>query len=90
MVFDQEGDVLGIEKYYSIGGGFVIEERKDHQHGDNVFYRKDFGKQEGQPQESTLNLRTQQDCISAALPFQNANHLLELCEEHQMYFILDK
>ncbi|KAI8325465.1 L-serine ammonia-lyase [Martensiomyces pterosporus] len=38
-VFDAQGDMLATNEYFSIGGGFVVNEKTQVAHGENVFYR---------------------------------------------------
>ncbi|KAJ1960432.1 hypothetical protein GGI12_003803 [Dipsacomyces acuminosporus] len=38
-VFDVNGDMLATNEYFSIGGGFVVNEKTQVAHGENVFYR---------------------------------------------------
>ncbi|KAF9296750.1 hypothetical protein BGZ74_010185 [Mortierella antarctica] len=43
-VFDEQGDLLATNEYFSIGGGFVVNDRTQLAHGDNVFYMEDTSK----------------------------------------------
>ncbi|KAF9159461.1 hypothetical protein DFQ26_006499 [Actinomortierella ambigua] len=81
--FDDQGDLLATNEYFSIGGGFVVNERTQLAHGENVFYK-------GEQDQTTKNnkvipqTRRQQDLAPAALPFTNAQELLELCQRENM------
>lgn len=40
-MFDENGDILGSNVFFSIGGGFVINERLQNEGGgENVFYKQ--------------------------------------------------
>lgn len=91
-VFDKEGTLLATNKYYSIGGGFVVPEEFEAAH-ENIYYRrKDVGNAaETSPEESNtksqevkteknLEKKRSQDLVVAALPFKNAADLLEICQ----------
>ncbi|PVV01029.1 hypothetical protein BB560_004569 [Smittium megazygosporum] len=84
-VFDENGDVLATNEYFSIGGGFVVNEQTQVSHGQNVYY-KDQGRDAidatGNP--VLLNTRVSQDSITAALPFSTARDLLELCNRKRL------
>ncbi|KAF9386731.1 hypothetical protein CPC16_007399 [Podila verticillata] len=43
-VFDEQGDLLATNEYFSIGGGFVVNDRTQLAHGDNAFYMEDTSK----------------------------------------------
>lgn len=43
-VFDKQGDLLATNEYFSIGGGFVVNDRTQLAHGDNAFYMEDSSK----------------------------------------------
>ncbi|KAG0332014.1 hypothetical protein BG004_001420 [Podila humilis] len=81
--FDDKGDLLATNEYFSIGGGFVVNERTQLAHGDNAFYKgekdKDTNSNKVIPQT-----RRNQDLATAALPFTNAQELLELCKRENM------
>jgi hypothetical protein len=73
-VYNEEGDVIMAKEYFSIGGGFVVtEETRQEKGGENVFYRKG-----GQGDDEAS--RTTQKYANAALPFNNAAELLQICE----------
>ncbi|CAG8606192.1 5336_t:CDS:10 [Paraglomus brasilianum] len=74
-VFDGQGDLLATNEYFSIGGGFVINERTQIQHDENLYHKE--CEEAFMPQ-----LRNSQDL--AALPFRNAGELLSVCERENM------
>ncbi|KAG0308909.1 hypothetical protein BGZ98_006260 [Dissophora globulifera] len=81
--FDSKGDLLATNEYFSIGGGFVVNERTQLAHGENVFYK---GEQDEKTKANKVisQTRTSQDLATAALPFTNATELLELCRRENM------
>ncbi|KAG0241050.1 hypothetical protein BGW41_006387 [Actinomortierella wolfii] len=81
--FDAQGDLLATNEYFSIGGGFVVNERTQLAHGENVFYKNEQDK-ETKNNKVIPQTRRQQDLAPAALPFSNAKELLELCERENM------
>ncbi|KAJ2909304.1 hypothetical protein GGI21_002018, partial [Coemansia aciculifera] len=93
-VFDANGDMLATNEYFSIGGGFVVNEKTQVAHGENVFYRDSkhdslhissssaagdsAGPAAAEPVQT--DERTQQDLVTAALPFRTGKDLIEMCE----------
>ncbi|KAG0014583.1 hypothetical protein BGZ81_000370 [Podila clonocystis] len=43
-VFDEKGDLLATKEYFSIGGGFVVNDRTQLAYGDNAYYMEDTSK----------------------------------------------
>ncbi|KAF8922781.1 hypothetical protein BGZ58_003795 [Dissophora ornata] len=80
--FDNNGDLLATNEYFSIGGGFVVNERTQLAHGENVFYKDDQGTTAHH--KVVPQTRKSQDLATAALPFTNATELLELCKRENM------
>ncbi|KAJ2781955.1 hypothetical protein H4R18_002556 [Coemansia javaensis] len=86
-VFDAAGDMLATNEYFSIGGGFVVNEKTQVAHGENVYYRDSkhdplhaaAAAAEGK-EPAAVDERTQQDLVTAALPFSTGDDLLRLCE----------
>ncbi|KAG0082637.1 hypothetical protein BGZ93_010614 [Podila epicladia] len=81
--FDDQGDLLATNEYFSIGGGFVVNERTQLAHGDNAFYKGEKDK-ETNSNKVIPQTRRNQDLATAALPFTNAQELLELCKRENM------
>ncbi|KAJ2552971.1 hypothetical protein GGH95_005709, partial [Coemansia sp. RSA 1836] len=93
-VFDESGDMLATNEYFSIGGGFVVNEKTQVAHGENVFYRDSkhnslhtssssaAGEAAGPAAVEPVQMdeRTQQDLVTAALPFRTGKDLIEMCE----------
>lgn len=76
-VFDKEGNMLATNEYFSVGGGFVVNE--DTQHGNKNLYYKSY--------EDTSDVpvtRKEQSALLAALPFTNAQDLLDICDSGNM------
>ncbi|CAG8518878.1 12071_t:CDS:10 [Ambispora gerdemannii] len=77
--FNKLGDLVATNEFFSIGGGFVVNEATQIRHGENLFY-KSYDK-------STISkTRTQQDMAvtRAALPFSNAKELLSVCKRENL------
>ncbi|KAJ2514593.1 hypothetical protein H4217_005673 [Coemansia sp. RSA 1939] len=96
-VFDTNGDMLATNEYFSIGGGFVVNEKTQVAHGENVFYRdtkhepmynsssSPSSKTECGPlEQAAMYERTQQDLVTAALPFRTGKDLIEMCERENL------
>ncbi|CAO3564450.1 unnamed protein product [Mortierella alpina] len=81
--FDDKGDLLATNEYFSIGGGFVVNERTQLAHGENVFYKNEQDK-DTKSNKVIPQTRRNQDLATAALPFSNATELLELCHRENM------
>ncbi|KAJ2789546.1 hypothetical protein GGI18_002341 [Coemansia linderi] len=100
-VFDDNGDMLATNEYFSIGGGFVVNEKTQVAHGENVFYRDNkhdsmhtssssatgestatgkTGAGSTAPEPAQMDERTQQDLVTAALPFRTGKDLVDMCE----------
>jgi iron-sulfur-dependent L-serine dehydratase single chain form len=82
--FDTDGNLLATNEYFSIGGGFVVNERTRLSHGDNAFYKPEHVNAEDQPQPHDSDDRVKQDQLSAAIPFTNAADLIEKCRQRQL------
>jgi L-serine deaminase len=101
--YDKNGDLVATNEFFSIGGGFVVNEQT--QLAQNVFYKdqrvdhavevehtKSSGKeaeilmkQTGASSETTsLPTRVESKYISVALPFDNAQSLLDICQNKNM------
>ncbi|KAI3650708.1 hypothetical protein MP228_004189 [Amoeboaphelidium protococcarum] len=101
-IFDKAGDMLATNEYFSIGGGFVVNESTKVAHGENAYFKDKTSEevrhslveqdriQAGDVIEGSHDLdaddynRKLQDYIQTALPFTNAQDLLELCEDHNL------
>ncbi|KAI8866489.1 L-serine ammonia-lyase [Ramicandelaber brevisporus] len=76
-VLDSNADLLATNEYFSIGGGFVVNEKTQLAHGENVFYKT-------QHDVEVSDVRECQDLIDAALPFHNSAELLQVCQRTGM------
>ncbi|KAJ2269037.1 hypothetical protein EV176_004746 [Coemansia sp. RSA 451] len=98
-VFDANGDMLATNEYFSIGGGFVVNERTQLAHGENVYYRTTkpdspaagdttpANKSSGSTSATEtvqMDERTQQDLVTASLPFRTGNDLVQLCNHESL------
>lgn len=76
-VFDGNGDMLATNEYYSVGGGFVVNEGTQFK-DDNAFFKKT-------PTKSVSEMG-RKNVIVAPLPFKTADDLLAICKEKNMSF----
>ncbi|KAJ2553218.1 hypothetical protein EV175_003018 [Coemansia sp. RSA 1933] len=99
-VFDADGDMLATNEYFSIGGGFVVNEQTQVAHGENVFYRDNKHEsmytssssssapsaeaENGSAAQTAMDERTQQDLVTAALPFRTGTDLINMCERENL------
>ena len=78
-VFNENGDMLATNEYYSIGGGFVIDHGTQYS-DDNAFFRKSTSKTKSVPDEGRKQL------VEASVPFKTADDILTICHEKNMSF----
>ncbi|KAJ2358593.1 hypothetical protein GGF43_000705 [Coemansia sp. RSA 2618] len=98
-VFDADGDMLATNEYFSIGGGFVVNDKTQLAHGENVYYRtakpdtpttgdaapaSESDGSTAAPETAQMDERTQQDLVTAALPFRTGNDLVNLCNRESL------
>ncbi|KAG0166112.1 hypothetical protein DFQ28_007732 [Apophysomyces sp. BC1034] len=76
--FDDASNMIATNEYFSIGGGFVVNDATQLDHGENVYY-----KQEDQEKRAVAERRVQ-DIAVVALPFRNAEELLQVCRRENM------
>lgn len=76
--YDSDANLLATNEYFSIGGGFVVNEATQLDHGENVYYKRE------NTSKSSIIERTQQDIAVVSLPFKNAEELLHLCKRENM------
>jgi len=77
-IFDEHGDMIATNEYYSVGGGFVIESGTQFR-DNNAFFRASAA----DPCHD-ISEKGRRDIISASLPFKNGEQLLKLCKEKNM------
>ncbi|RUS29470.1 hypothetical protein BC938DRAFT_480624 [Jimgerdemannia flammicorona] len=75
--FDERGNLVATNEYFSIGGGFVVNEETQLAHGENVYYK-------AISKHAVSEQRARQDVAVAALPFRNADELLQVCRRENM------
>ena len=78
-VFNQQGDMLATNEYYSIGGGFVIDNGTQYSE-DNAFFRKSTSPTKSVSDDGRKQL------VEASVPFKTADDLLTICKEKNMSF----
>jgi L-serine deaminase len=76
-VMDENGDMLATNEYFSVGGGFVVNEATQVNHGENMYYKS------YEPTKITVG-RKQQDAVIATLPFINGDNLATICNKEEM------
>lgn len=83
--FDENANMIATNEYFSIGGGFVVNEATQLDHGENVYYKEE------QKEETTSSRdiiaeseRRQQDAAVVSLPFRNSEELLQVCKRENM------
>lgn len=76
--YDKNTNLIATNEYFSIGGGFVVNEQTQLDHGENVYYKQESNG------DASLAERQQQDIAVAALPFKNAQELLQVCKRENM------
>ncbi|KAI9202814.1 serine dehydratase alpha chain-domain-containing protein [Polychytrium aggregatum] len=84
--FDKNGDMVATNEFFSIGGGFVVNERTKI--AANFFYKdmngeEHYAETSGSENSSVLS-RVQSKHVVAALPFHNAESLLKICEAQNL------
>jgi len=76
-VFDDKGDLIATNEYYSIGGGFVIDNGTQYR-DDNAFFRKSTSA------VNPVSDTGRKNVIEAPLPFRTSQDLLDLCHRNKM------
>ncbi|KAI9263403.1 L-serine ammonia-lyase [Phascolomyces articulosus] len=79
--FDENSNMVATNEYFSIGGGFVVNEDTQLDHGENVYYKEESRKEKN---EVVADDRRQQDIAVVSLPFSNAEELLKVCKRENM------
>ncbi|KAI9321028.1 L-serine ammonia-lyase [Dichotomocladium elegans] len=78
--FDKDANMVATNEYFSIGGGFVVNEKTQLDHGENVYYKEE----ETDEGEAAMLERRQQDAAIISLPFRNAEELVAVCKRENM------
>ncbi|KAG1620712.1 hypothetical protein G6F45_011471 [Rhizopus arrhizus] len=76
--FDEKMNMIATNEYFSIGGGFVVNEETQLDHGENVYYKQTSEK------KSVVAERREQDVAVVSLPFRNSEELLQVCKRENM------
>ena len=79
--FDEKSNMVATNEYFSIGGGFVVNEDTQLDHGENVYYKEESRKEK---KDMVADDRRQQDIAVVSLPFSNAEELLKVCKRENM------
>ncbi|CAO3648895.1 unnamed protein product [Mucor hiemalis] len=80
--YDSDANMIATNEYFSIGGGFVVNEATQLDHGENVYYKRENNQLS---RKSALAQRSQQDIAAVvALPFKNAEELIQVCKRENM------
>ncbi|KAI8822101.1 L-serine ammonia-lyase [Fimicolochytrium jonesii] len=79
LAMDADAELIACNEYFSIGGGFVVNEKTRVAHGENVFYMEYDASnvEEGRKNQDVA-------VTTAALPFSNGLQLLEVCQREHM------
>lgn len=75
--YDANANLIATNEYFSIGGGFVVNEDTQLDHGENVYYKQEEKK-------NVVAERLQQDIAVVSLPFRNAEDLINVCKRENM------
>ncbi|KAI8388154.1 L-serine ammonia-lyase [Radiomyces spectabilis] len=88
--YDENANLIATNEYFSIGGGFVVNEKTQLDHGENVYYKEDIQKTESADavdaadRDQAVAERREQDIAVVALPFRNAEELISVCKRENM------
>lgn len=78
--YDKDANMVATNEYFSIGGGFVVNEKTQLDHGENVYY-----KQAEDEETSIVDAeRREQDVAVVSLPFRNSEELIAVCKRENM------
>ncbi|KAI9023535.1 L-serine ammonia-lyase [Phycomyces nitens] len=75
--YDSDSNMVATNEYFSIGGGFVVNEETQLDHGENVYYKQE-------DKDGAMAERRQQDVAVVALPFKTADELIAVCKRENM------
>ncbi|KAI8988249.1 L-serine ammonia-lyase [Mycotypha africana] len=76
--YDKDMNMIATNEYFSIGGGFVVNEATQLDHGENVYYKQD------NENEAVVADRREQDVAVVSLPFRNSEELIAVCKRENM------
>jgi hypothetical protein len=81
--YDSDANMIATNEYFSIGGGFVVNEATQLDHGENVYYKRDNNNMVASTKRDIAE-RSQQDIAVVTLPFKNAEELIQVCKRENM------
>ncbi|KAI8643749.1 L-serine ammonia-lyase [Parasitella parasitica] len=81
--YDSDANMIATNEYFSIGGGFVVNEATQMDHGENVYYKRER-MTAGHSTKCDMAERSQQDIAVVSLPFKNAEELIQVCRRENM------
>lgn len=76
--YDKDANMVATNEYFSIGGGFVVNEETQLDHGENVYYKQINKKAD------VVAARREQDSAVVSLPFRNSEELVQVCKRENM------
>ncbi|KAG0765886.1 hypothetical protein G6F57_004749 [Rhizopus arrhizus] len=76
--YDKNVNMIATNEYFSIGGGFVVNQKTQMDHGENVYYKRTTQKND------VIEGRSEQDIVAVSLPFRDAQELLNVCKRENM------
>lgn len=76
--YDKDANLVATNEYFSIGGGFVVNEATQLDHGENVYYKQINKK------DDVVAERREQDIAVVSLPFRNSEELIQVCKRENM------
>ncbi|KAI8099102.1 L-serine ammonia-lyase [Halteromyces radiatus] len=76
--YDKDTNMIATNEYFSIGGGFVVNEATQLDHGENVYYKQE------DKADDVVAERKEQDIAVVSLPFRNAEELIAVCKRENM------
>ncbi|CAO3646152.1 unnamed protein product [Cunninghamella echinulata] len=79
--FDKNANMIATNEYFSIGGGFVVNESTQLDHGENVYYKQE---EDATSVDMVAAERKEQDIAVVSLPFRNAEELINVCKRENM------
>ncbi|KAL7322822.1 hypothetical protein PS15p_211772 [Mucor circinelloides] len=82
--YDSDANMIATNEYFSIGGGFVVNEATQMDHGENVYYKRERMAARNNTRREMAEQRSQQDIAVVSLPFKNAEELIQVCKRENM------
>ncbi|GAN10714.1 L-serine ammonia-lyase [Mucor ambiguus] len=82
--YDSDANMIATNEYFSIGGGFVVNEATQMDHGENVYYKRERMAARNNTRREMAEQRSQQDIAVVSLPFKTAEELIQVCKRENM------